>query len=153
MKSSKLVGLLSLLLLGIPSVHAACTNSSLAGTFGFTITGLLILPTGAAPVGSVGAITFDLNGSTSGSQDRSLGGVFAHETLSGTFTINSNCTVNTTINVHDSSGALVRTSTIDGVLVNNGKQIRAIFESVTLPNGTNLPSVLTVEGERIQGHQ
>jgi hypothetical protein len=153
MKGARLFGLLSLLLLGIPSLHAACTNATLAGTFGFTITGVLILPTGAVPVGSVGLITFDLNGSTSGSQDRSLGGVFAHETLSGTFTINSNCTVNTTISVYDSNGILVRTSSIDGVLVNNGKEIRAIFESVTLPNGTNLPSVLTVEGNRIQGHQ
>lgn len=153
MKLARLFGILSLLLLGIPSLHAACTNATLAGTFGFTITGVLILPAGAVPVSSVGLITFDLNGNASGSQDRSLGGAFAHETLSGIFTINSNCTVNLISNVYDSNGTLVRTSTIDGVLLNNGKQIRAIFESVTLPNGTGLPSVLTVEGNRVQGHQ
>jgi len=38
------------------------------------------------------------------------------------------------------------------VLVDNGKHIRAIFETVTLPNGVNLPSVLTIEAERIRGH-
>src|SRR5437660_11503819 len=35
---------------------------------------------------------------------------------------------------------LPRTSVIDGVLVENGKQIRAIFESATLPNGASLGS-------------
>jgi len=47
---------------------------------------------------------------------------------------------------------LVRTSTIDGVLVNNGKQIRAIFETV-LANGVSLGSVLTVDANRVQGHE
>jgi len=36
--------------------------------------------------------------------------------------------------------------------VDNGKQIRAMFESVTLPNGASLGSVLSVEAIRVQGH-
>ena len=128
------------LLLAGPSLHAARTSATAAGTFGFTTTGILILPapTGAVPVGAVGSITFDLNGNAAGSQDRSLGGTFAHETLLA--------------NVFDSSGTLVRTSTIDGVLVTNGKQFRGIFETVVLANGVNLGSVLTVDGNRVQGH-
>jgi hypothetical protein len=149
MKRAKFFAMLGLLLVA-PGLHAACTNSTLAGTFGFTTTGVLILPTGPVPVGAVGLITFDLSGNASGSQDRSVGGAFAHETLSGSFTITSNCTVSLVANVFDSNGNLVRTSTITGV--NNGKIIRAIFESVTLPNGTSLPSVLTIEGNRVQGH-
>ena len=105
------------LLLAGPSLHAAC---------------------GAVPVGAVGSITFDLNGNAAGSQDRSLGGTFAHETLLA--------------NVFDSSGTLVRTSTIDGVLVNDGKQIRGIFETVVLANGVSLGSVSTVDANRVQGH-
>ncbi len=81
-----------------------------------------------------------------------MGGVFAHETITGTLTVNRDCTISLVANVYDSSGNLARTSTIPGVLVNNGKQIRAIFESVVLPNGVNLPSVLTIEANRIQGH-
>jgi len=81
-----------------------------------------------------------------------VGGAFAHETLTGTLTVNRDCTISLVANVYDSSGNLARTSTIPGVLVNNGKQIRAIFESVVLPNGVNLPSVLTIEANRIQGH-
>jgi hypothetical protein len=81
-----------------------------------------------------------------------VGGAFAHETLTGALTVNRDCTISLVANVYDSSGNLARTSTIPGVLVDNGKHIRAIFETVTLPNGVNLPSVLTIEADRIQGH-
>ena len=140
------------LLLAGPSLHAACTSATAAGTFGFTTTGTLILASGPVPVGAVGLITFQLNGDVSGNQDRSVGGIFAHETITGTLTVNRDCTISLLANVFDSSGNLVRTSTIPGVLVDNGKHIRAIFETVTLPNGVNLPSVLTIEAERVQGH-
>jgi len=156
MKNAKLLATLAMLLVASSGLHAACTNATLAGTlagtFGFTTTGVLILPTGPVPVGAVGLITFDLNGDASGSQDRSVGGAFARETFKGSFTINSNCTVSVITNVYDTNGNLVRTSTLDGVLDDNGKHVRAIFKSVTLPNGTSLPSVLTIEGNRVQGH-
>ncbi len=140
------------LLLAGPSLHAACTSATAAGTFGFTTTGTLILPSGPVPVGAVGLITFQLNGDVSGSQDRSVGGIFAHETITGTLTVNRDCTISLLANVFDSSGNLVRTSMIDGVLVNNGKQLRAIFETVVLANGVSLGSVLTVDANRVQGH-
>ena len=139
------------LLLAGPSLHAACTSATAVGTFGFTTTGTLILPGGPVPVAAVGSITFQLNGDVSGNQDRSVGGAFAHETITGTLTVNRDCTILLVANVFDSSGNLVRTSTIDGVLVNNGKQIRAIFETV-LANGVSLGSVLTVDANRVQGH-
>src|SRR6266478_6166851 len=153
MKLAKAFAAISLfLLLAASGLQAACTNATAAGSFGFTTTGTLMLPTGPAPVAAVGVVTFDLNGNIAGSQDRSVGGAFAHETLTGTFTVTRDCTIIAVANVYDSSGNLVRTSTIPGVLVNNGKQIRAIFETVVLPNGLNLPSVLTLEADRIQGH-
>jgi len=155
MKPARVFAVIGLfLLLAGPSLHAACTSATAAGTFGFTTTGILILPapTGPVPVGAVGSITVDLNGNAAGSQDRSLGGAFAHETLTGTLTVNRDCTISLLANVFDSSGNLVRTSTIDGVLVNNGKQIRAIFETVVLANGVSLGSVLTVDANRVQGH-
>ena len=155
MKPARVFAVIGLfLLLAGPSLHAACTSATAAGTFGFTTTGILILPapTGPVPVGAVGSIAFDLNGNAAGSQDRSLGGAFAHETLTGTLTVNRDCTISLLANVFDSSGTLVRTSTIDGVLVNNGKQIRGIFETVVLANGVSLGSVLTVDANRVQGH-
>jgi len=153
MKPAKAFAAISFfLLLTATGLRAACTSATAAGTFGFTTTGTLILPTGPAPVAAVGVVSFDLNGNTTGSQDRSVGGAFAHETLTGTLTVNRDCTISLLANVYDSSGNLVRTSTIDGVLVNNGKQIRAIFETVVLANGVSLGSVLTVDANRVQGH-
>jgi len=152
MKLAKAFAAISFFLLLATSLHAACSRATAAGTFGFITTGTLILPTGPAPVAAVGLVTFDLNGNATGSQDRSVGGAFAHETLTGTFTVNRDCTISLVANVYDGSGNLVRTSTIPGVLVNNGQQIRAIFETVVLPNGLNLPSVLTIDADRIRGH-
>jgi len=153
MKSTKMFAALALFLLSIaPHVYAACTNTTAAGTYGFTTTGTLILPTGPAPVAAVGSITFQSNGDVTGSQDRSVGGDFAHETLTGTLTVNRDCSILLLANVYDDSGNLVRTSTISGVLVNNGKQIRAIFDSIVLPNAVPLPAILTVDADRIEGH-
>src|SRR5437016_12455154 len=139
-------------LLAASGLYAACSSATAVGTFGFTTTGTLILPTGPAPVAAVGLVTFDLNGNITGSQDRSVGGAFAHETITGTFTVARDCTITVVANVYDSSGNLVRTSTIPGVLVNNGKQIRAIFETLVLANGVSLGSVLTVDANRVAGH-
>ena len=153
MKPARVFAVIGLfLLLARPSLHAACTSATAAGSFGFTTTGTLILPSGPVPVGAVGLITFDLNGNAAGSQDRSLGGAFAHETLTGTLTVNRDCTISLLANVFDSAGTLVRTSTIDGVLVTNGKQFRGIFETVVLANGVSLGSVLTIDANRVQGH-
>src|SRR5438876_11913745 len=153
MKPAKAFAAISFfLLLTATGLRAACTSATAAGTFGFTTTQTLIPPTGPAPVAAVSVVSSDLNGNTTGSQDRSVGGAFAHETLTGTLTVNRDCTISLLANAYDSSGNLVRTSTIPGVLVNNGKQIRAIFESVLLPNEVSLPSILTVEADRIQGH-
>ena len=152
MKPAKAFVAIGFFLLLATGLHAACTSATAAGTFGFTTTGTLILPTGPAPVAAVGVVSFDRDGNTTGSQDRSVGGAFGHETITGTLTVHRDCTISLLANVYDSSGNLVRTSTIPGVLVDNGKRIRAIFETVTLPNGVNLPSVLTIEAERIQEH-
>ena len=74
MKNPKVLTILGLFLLcATPSLHAACSAATAAGTYGFTTTGTLILPTGPAPVAAVGSITFQLDGAVSGSQDRSGG--------------------------------------------------------------------------------
>ena len=152
MKSTKTLAALAIFLLSLaPGVHAACSNASAAGSFGFTTNGTLFLPIGPAPVAAVGSINFDRDGRTTGSQDRSVAGDVAHETLTGTLTVNRNCSLTLVADVFDTSGNLVRTSMIQGVLVNNGKQIRAIFESVVLPDGTSLRAVLMTDADRIRG--
>jgi hypothetical protein len=157
MKSSHLYAAIALLFLAaLPHATAACTNSTIAGTYGYTVSGTLFLPQGAAvipaPVAASGAITFDLNGGLRGSQNRSVGGAFLHEILKGTYTINRDCSLKFTAEVSDDSGTPLRTSVIDGVVVDNGEQIRAMFESTVLPNGASLGSALTAEAVRVHGH-
>jgi hypothetical protein len=134
-------------------VHAQdskqCSNATGAGSWGFTTTGVLLLPTGAVPVAAAGSFIQDHRGNLAGSQVRSLGGGVAHETLTGTVTTNPDCTATYTISVYDDSGNLARTSILDGVLTNGGRKAHVVFESIVLPNGSSLPSVLTIDGDKL----
>ena len=103
---------------------------------------------GVGPAASVGRFTSDSAGNISGSQTRSLAGQIAEETLSGSYTVNPDCTGTEVIQVFE-SGVLVRTSTLKVVFDQNGRGARAIFTQVVLPNGTVLPTVLTVDAKRI----
>jgi len=132
-----------------PNLHAACTKATVFGNWGFSGTGVIILPTGAVPVGAVGTVHFDLEGNISGDQDRSVGGGELHETISGTYSITGDCALTITAKVYDDSGTLQRTTILKGVVVSSGKQTRMIYQTITLPDGSLLPSVLTLEGNKI----
>jgi len=150
MKGKTTVATLALALLSfVPNVRAACTNASLLGNWGFTGNGVVILSTGVVPVAAVGSVHFDLEGSISGGQDRSLGGDQQHETISGTYRVTRDCTLTITANVYDDSGTLQRTTVLKGVVVHSGRESRMIYESIILPDGAPLPSVLTLDAIKI----
>lgn len=150
MKSKIILATLTITLLALtPNLYASCSNATVLGNWGFTGTGVIILPTGAVPVGAVGNVRFDLEGSISGGQDRSVGGGEAHETIAGSYSINGDCTLNITANVYDDAGILQRTTVLKGVVVSNGKETRMIYQAITLPNGALLPAVLTLEANKI----
>ena len=125
-----------------------CSTASVAGKWGYTYTGTIILPTGAVPVATVGTYIQDTKGNFAASQNRSVGGAFAQETVTGTVTVNRDCTGTLNANVYQ-SGQLVRIAVIDLVFDNNRQHLRAIFQSASLPDGTNLPLVITIDGLRI----
>ena len=132
-----------------PSGQAGqCSLAGTAGKYGFTLTGTVILPTGPVPIAAVGRATLDAAGNASGTESRSVGGGFADETFTGTYTVNSDCTGTATIQFYE-SGQLVRTSVLSLVFDNNQKEIRMVQKSLELPNGAFLPVVVTVEARRI----
>jgi hypothetical protein len=133
-----------------PAVQAAdhCSNAKAAGTWGLTLTGTLILPTGPVPGAAVGRVRIDADGSVSGTEARNVGGGFANETLTGSLTVNSDCTATLTVNIYE-SGVLVRTSVLAAVFVDDSNKVRMVQESLTLPDGTTIPVVITVEGIRL----
>ena len=87
------------------------------------------------------------DGTLVGTEARSVGGDFANETLVGTWTVNGNCTFKLTAKVFV-SGVLVRTSVLVGVLDENMTEARDVQESLTVPDGTNVPVVITFEARR-----
>ena len=122
-----------------------CSLASVAGTFGLTTTGSI---PGIGPVAAVGVVTVDKSGNLSGKQTRSLNGAVADETFTGTATVNPDCTGTDVIDVFQ-DGVLVRTSTLNLVFEDNGRSVRSIFTSIILPDGTQLPSILTIDARRL----
>ena len=132
-----------------PAAQAAqCSASGAAGKYGFTLTGVVILPTGPAPIAAVGKAVLDATGGVSGTEARTVGGGYADETFTGTFTVNPDCTGTTTLQFFE-SGNLVRTSILSIVFDNNQREIRMVQKSLTLPNSVALPVVITVEARKM----
>jgi hypothetical protein len=134
----------------VPSVHAQeCSLAGVAGKWGYTYTGTIVLPTGGIPVAAVGRFTLDADGNLSGTQTRSNGGVSGEETISAEITVNADCTGSGNFKVYKSSGELVRTAVLALVFDDNSRELRGIFESLTLSTGPTLPVVITVEARKI----
>jgi hypothetical protein len=132
-----------------PSARAArCSSPGVAGSYGFTLSGQVILSTGPVPIAAVGKATLDAGGNVSGSESRSVGGGFADETFAGSYVVNEDCTGTATIRFYE-SGQLVRTSVLSLIFDNNQREIRMVQRSLQLPNGAFLPVVITVEARRV----
>jgi hypothetical protein len=145
------LGMISLAMLatGFAPAHAAtCTLASVAGNWGYTYTGVLILPTGPVPAAAVGRYTADVDGNISGTQTRTIAGATAQEVTKGSVTVNSDCTGTATVNIYDQSGNLLRTGTIAVTFVNNGRETLDLFTSLVLPDGTSIPVVITLNAKK-----
>jgi hypothetical protein len=102
-----------------------CTMSDVAGKYGYTSSGTIVAP----PVGAftaVGHVTFTTTGTFSGAQTTSIAGNFFDETVSGTYTVNSDCTGTAVVNVYHGT-TLARTTNLNLVWDDNQKEVRAIF--------------------------
>jgi hypothetical protein len=140
------------LFLGVVPAQAAehCSNAKAAGQWGFTLTGTLLFPAPTGPVlgAAVGRLSVDEAGNISGTEARNVGGGFANETITGSWTVNSDCTATVTANIYE-SGILVRTSVLAAVFVDHSGKIRAVQESLTNPDGSTIPVVITLEGDKL----
>jgi hypothetical protein len=132
-------------------MHASaspCNLANTAGNWDYTYTGTIFTQNGPLPAAAVGHYHQDLAGNISGSQTRSVAGSSAAEDISGTISVNSDCTATATVNVLV-NGQLQRTAVLQGVMDSNRKHARDIFQSLTLADGTNVPVVLTADVSRI----
>ena len=132
-----------------PAAQAAnCSNATVKGDWALTLSGTLLLAAGPVPVAAVIRATINLDGTVTGSEARSVGGGYADETMSGTYTVNPDCTGSATLNFYE-AGQLARTSVLSLVFDDNSKQMRIVQKSLTLPDGTQLPVVILVEGRKL----
>ncbi len=145
------ISLAALFVLLVPAARAqdegACSNASVAGKWGFTTNGTVV---GIGPRDSLGIFTLDGAGNLlNGKATASLNGSVTEETFSGTYTVNPDCTGRLAIQIFDLSGNKILTATLDLVFDNNVRELRAIFTSAVLPNGTPLGTVITVNAKRL----
>jgi hypothetical protein len=127
---------------------ASCSGASVAGEWAYTYTGTIFTLNGPLPLASLGHFTQDHDGSVAGSQNRSVAGQSGVEDIAGVVSVNKDCTASARIDVLV-NGVKQRTAQLALVYDNNGKHVRMIFQSLTLPDGTNVPVVITVDGNRI----
>ena len=136
-----------------PTVQAqdkSCSTAKAAGDWGLILSGTILLPTGPVPVAGVVRASIDTNGNaTTATESRSVGGIFANETLTASWTVNSDCTGTLTVNAFE-SGGLVRISVLSLVFVDNMREVLMVQQSLTQqPGGAILPVVITATGKRV----
>ena len=129
-----------------PAAYAAkCSTATVAGDWGFTLTGTILTPSGGVPAAAIATSAFDKNGIiTNATEARNVGGGYADETITGYWTVNSDCTGTLYVNAYE-SGLLVRISVVSMTFDDDSAECRGVQKSLTLPDGTNVPVALTLE--------
>jgi hypothetical protein len=96
------------------------------------LTSLPFLPTEvfSVPGAAVATLNIDAAGNISGTEARNVDGSFANETITGTWTVNPDCTGTVTAKIYQ-SGQLVRTSVLSVVLDDDLREVRMVQQSFT----------------------
>lgn len=153
----------AMLLLGVAAVAPAqdrdgrtWSHARLAGQWGYTETGTVVLPTGVlVNAAAVGKYTFDNSGHFTGTQYSSntgatLGTDAVQDMKRGTYTMNSDCTGTLTLDVYDPTGTTLRRHSVWAIVLDdNGNEIRGIMVSMTLPNGAKVLPIMTMTAIRV----
>lgn len=126
---------------------AGCSVASVAGKWGFTTNGTVV---GIGPRDSQGIFTLDGAGNlVNGKGTASLNGSVTDETFTGTYSVSRDCTGTLAIEIFDPSGNKILTGTLDIIFDDNVRELRAIYTSAVLPDGTALGVVITAQAKRV----
>jgi hypothetical protein len=152
MNAKRIAIVIAVSILAAVPVYAAgdaghCSTAGAAGKWTYTYIGTIFTVSGPFPLAAVGHVTLDGEGNLTGDQARSVAGSSGYEDLAGTFSVNKDCTGSTTIGVYV-NGQLQRTAVLAVAFDNNMNHIRGIFQSLNLPDGTNVPVVITLDETR-----
>jgi hypothetical protein len=141
------IAALCISMLPLQAQAGQCSPDSVSGNWAYTYTGTVFAPN-PLPAAAVGHARLDSNGNVNGTQTHTLAGQAELEDISGTYTVNNDCTGSMTINV-SLNGQLLRTAGVNVAWDSNVNHARMIFTSLTLPDGTSLPVVITADVNRV----
>jgi hypothetical protein len=133
----------------LPTAYGqSCSLARAAGKYAFNDSGTVI---DIGPRVATGIFTLDAAGNlVNGKATSSLNGTIADEAFSGPYTVNSDCTGTFALNVFDpSSGKLIFTAKLNLAWDNNMRELRFIFTSVALPDGTPLTPVINGDARKL----
>ncbi len=128
------------------AADSACSLSRAAGHYGFLDSGTVV---GVGARAAVGLLTFDAEGNISGPVTASLGGSVTGTTLSGTYSVNPDCTGTASFGEFDQSNNLILTATVAIVWDANMQEARFLFTSVVLANGPALATVINGSARKL----
>ena len=117
-----------------------CSFARAAGSYGFSDGGTIV---GVGPRAATGKLTFEADGKLEGPVTASLNGSVSQTKLTGTYTVKSDCTGSANFAELDGSGNVILTATVYVVWDNNMHDLRFVFTSIVLANGTPLPAVVS----------
>jgi hypothetical protein len=123
----------------------ACSPAKVAGTWGYSETGTMVLPApyGPLPYASVGSYTLDRDGNLSGERTASLGGMILKATILGIAEVNPDCTGTVKISFTDVNTGQVSTAEKFVVYVDKAREARMIITAAPYP------SVLVTEAKKL----
>lgn len=131
----------------VPSAYGQhCSFAQAAGHYAFSDSGTVI---NVGPRAAVGLLTFDAIGQINGQVTASLDGDVSQTTLSGTYTVNPNCSGTATFAELDQNGNPVLTATVAITWNSNMAEARFLFTSVVLANGSSLATAINGDARKL----
>lgn len=126
---------------------SGCSLARAAGTYGVSDSGTVI---GVGPRAAVGLLTLDAAGNLRGKVTASLDGDVSRAPLSGTYSVNPDCTGSGTFNELDPSGTVILlTATVDLVFDDTMRELRFLFTSIVLADGRSFTTAINGDARKI----
>lgn len=124
-----------------------CSNANIAGTYSYTLSGWIFTSTAEYPFADSGSLTSDEKGNLTGSSSYSLDGQIQARTLTGTYSVSTDCTGTVTL-----SDNLGNSTHLNLVVVDNGQSIQlAQSDSGTVVSGSAALQTVNCTVETISG--
>lgn len=143
-KLASVFGATLLLSLSSIAAHAQpCSDKTLSGGYSYQVVGQVGTEPPFLPFVAERLVTFDGAGNLSGSGYRVLAGNVAISPVTGTYSVQPNCSASFDITVFREDGSVVHVDQVFGVIIESGSKVRGTLVSIVDPD------TLTIQFERI----